>query len=121
MFKSQFAAPAALAVLMLGLSSGLAAAQTQSQCGAAAARAADNIALRVQQFASGAENRQSASVHLAMASNAAAAGNEAECWRQIQMSSLFVPTPAGTQQPAPATASSPGAAAQSGALQSGGR
>jgi hypothetical protein len=120
MFKFQFAAVAA-AALMLSLGSNLAVAQTASArptsaCGAAAARASDNIALRLQQFASGAENRQSAEAHLTMASNAAAAGNETECWNQIHLSSLFVALPSGVP-----SAPSPAAAASAGGMQSSNR
>jgi hypothetical protein len=74
-------------------------AQTPQGCAAAAARASDNIALRNQTAGLGAENRESAKAHLAMASNAAANGNEAECWRQLQVSGLFVAPPSSVSPP----------------------
>lgn len=91
MSKSLFAAVAVAAVL--GLSGSIASAEAPSACAAAAARAADNVSLRIQQSGIGAENRESAKLHLGMASNAAAAGNEAECWRQLRIASLFGATP----------------------------
>lgn len=98
MLKSVLAVSAV--AIALSLAGSPVQAQTQQSCAAAAARASDNIALRMQTAALGAENRESAKAHLAMASNAAAAGNDAECWRQLQVSGLFVAPPGS---PAPQT------------------
>lgn len=100
MFRSVFAVSAVALALSLAGSPVPAQAQTQQSCAAAAARANDNIALRMQTSGLGAENRESAKAHLAMANSAAAAGNDAECWRQLQVSGLFVATPSS---PAPQT------------------
>jgi len=98
MTKIVFAVSAIALALSLAGSPGPAQAQSQN-CAAAAARAADNIALRVQQAGLGAENRETAKAHIAMANNAAASGNEAECWRQLQVSGLFVATPSNPAAP----------------------
>ncbi len=100
MLKSVFAGSAVAFALSLAGSPVSAQAQTQQSCAAAVARASDNIALRMQTPSLGAENRESAKLHLAMAGNAAAAGNEAECWKQLQVSGLFVAAP---NSPAPQT------------------
>ncbi|HTY70083.1 MAG TPA: hypothetical protein VMH36_25735 [Alphaproteobacteria bacterium] len=98
MLKSVLAASAVVLALGFAGSPGSAQAQTQN-CAAAAVRANDNIALRLQQAGLGAENRESAKAHIAMANNAAASGNEAECWRQLQISGLFVATPSNPAAP----------------------
>lgn len=91
MSKSLVAAAAMAA--FLGVSGTAALAQTPSRRAAAANKGGDSIALRIQQSALGAEDCESASLHLSMASDAAAAGNEGECWRQRRISGLFGATP----------------------------
>jgi hypothetical protein len=100
MLKSLLAAAAVAAVV--GFTGGQAWAQTQAQsaCATAAAQASDNILLRLQQPALAAETRESAKAHLAMAGNAAALGNEAECWKQLKVSAMFVPLPSTAAQTA---------------------
>jgi hypothetical protein len=87
MTKSLFAAAALAACL--GVSGTAALAQAESPCAAAAENAADDVMLRIQQAGLGAEDRESAKIHLVMAMTAAAAGNEDKCWRELQISSLF--------------------------------
>jgi len=110
MLKSVFAVSAVAIALSLAGSAASAQAQTQQSCAAAAAQASDNIMLRMQTPSLGAENRESAKAHLALANNAAASGNENECWKQLQLSGLFVATPGS---PAPQTGLA-GAAIESG-------
>lgn len=109
---------AAIAVA-LSVSAAPSFAQSGSSCAAAAARANDNINLRVQQNTPGAENRESARLHVTMASQAAAAGREQECWQQLNTSALFVGLPAGTMPSQTGIASGSGSV-QSGGVQSGG-
>ena len=94
MTKSLLAAVA----LAAGLGASGTAALAQSQCATTAANAADDISLRIQQSGLGAEDRESAKLHLVMAMTAAAAGNEAKCWRELQISSLFGAEPVFPQQ-----------------------
>src|SRR5271156_5678055 len=94
MFKSTLAMAAIAAALSFTAVPAL--AQTGSSCAAAAARASDNIAMRVQQNTPGAENRESARLHVGMASQAAAAGNEAESREEPNVASLFVGLPSGS-------------------------
>lgn len=79
------------AVVLLSITGTPAFAQTQSECAAAAAQARANPGLGVQ-GGTGNDYRMSAMTHINAASNAAGAGNEAECWRQLRLSDLFVGT-----------------------------
>jgi len=100
MLKSLLAVAAVAAALSFTSSQGWAQAQTASACATAVAQASDNILLRNQTSGLGAETRESAKGHLAMASNAAAQGNEAECWKQLKISAMFVPLPSAAAQTA---------------------
>jgi hypothetical protein len=97
MLKSLLAVAAVAATLSFTTSHVWAQAST---CATAAAQASDNILLRNQTSGLGAETRESAKAHLAMASNAAAQGNEAECWKQLKVSAMFVPLPSTAAQTA---------------------
>lgn len=68
-------------------------AQTKSECAAAAAQARANPALGIV-GGNGSDYRVSAMTHIEAASNAAGGGHEAECWRQLRLSDLFVGTSA---------------------------
>jgi hypothetical protein len=116
---SRLSSIAAVAALLLSATVSQTAVAQTANCAAAATRANDNIALRVQQNTPGAENRESARVHVEMAGHAAATGNEAECWRQLNISGLFVGLPAGTL-PQTGLAATPTGGAQGGGVQSGG-
>jgi hypothetical protein len=54
----------------------------------------------MQQPGLGAENRESAKAHLAMAGNAASAGNEDACWKELRVSGIFVALPSSAAQTA---------------------
>lgn len=89
--KTLFAFGAAI-VMLLGAGGTPVFAQT-SQCAAAAVQARANPALGIMGGA-GRDYRLSAVTHIDAATNAAAAGNETECWHQLRLSDLFVETPA---------------------------
>lgn len=100
MLKSLFAVAAVAAVLSVTSSPVWAQAQTASACATAVTQASDNILLRNQTPSLGAENRETAKAHIAMAANAAAQGNEAACWKQLKISAMFVALPANAAQTA---------------------
>jgi len=58
-------------------------------CGGAVAGAKDNIFLRLQGF-NGEANRGTAQVHLHMAEQAAATGDAAGCWKELNLSRQYV-------------------------------
>jgi len=98
MLKSLFAVAAIATVLTLTGSPVW--AQNNSACATAAAQASDNILLRVQTSGLGAETREAAKSHLALAANAAASGDEAQCWKELRVSAMMVPLPANAAQTA---------------------
>jgi hypothetical protein len=64
-------------------------ATPSSTCSAAVKRAEDSVWLRVQGGGRHAvAARESAKLHLYEAETSAASGNDAECWRQLQLSSI---------------------------------
>jgi hypothetical protein len=58
-------------------------------CADAVLKAKDNVFLRIQQ-STGSESRASAQVHLSQAGNAAESGDEARCWKELDVSRQFV-------------------------------
>lgn len=58
-------------------------------CTGAVTRAKDNIFLRIQQN-TGTESRAAAQLHLSLAERAAAFGDEAGCWRELDVSRQYV-------------------------------
>lgn len=91
------------AVVLVSLTVTPVFAQTKSECAAAAAQARANPALGIM-GGTGRDYRMSAVTHIDAATNAAAAGNESECWHQLRLSDLFVET-GGPLHPKPTTES----------------